>query len=149
MKLSPPVLAVIAGAGLLWFMSQRKAGAATVFGATPASQASLVGGYATTPGGAGKYAAQPAQSPAVALIQAVGGLFGGSRSQVASAAALPGQIIRAPDYQPVAVFDSAGESAAQSYYQEHADAFIAVTPDYAAINATPWALAALNDPSEY
>ena len=155
MSLKPPVLAAVLGIGLLWYLTQRKAvaGGSGLYGATPASNASNASGYTTTPGAALRYGQAPAvtNNPAVALIQAAAGLFGGgSRPSAGAAAALaPGQIYRAPDYSPAAVFDNAGEVAAQQYYAEHQDAFIAVTPDYAAINSTPWALAALNDPSEF
>lgn len=42
-----------------------------------------------------------------------------------------------------------GQQAAQDYYLTHKDEFVAPTPDYALVNSTPWAQAAINDPTDY
>lgn len=49
-----------------------------------------------------------------------------------------------------AEFDgTAGEAQAAIYYNDHRADFETVAIDYDVINSTPWAQAALNDPSEY
>lgn len=42
-----------------------------------------------------------------------------------------------------------GESQARSYYVDHAAEFMPDPVDYALVNATPWAQAAINDPTDY
>ena len=144
---NPAILAMVA-IGAFWLLTQNKARAS---GVTPTAKAPPVasnflrtinGKLPTRSTADGKAPIAAYINSGLSLLQALPRLaqsYGGNQ----------GISVFSPDYVPSYTPDNAGEAAAQTYYQEHADAFIAPMPDYAAINATPWAQAALNDPSEY
>lgn len=159
MTLSPksPMTAILLAAAAFYFLTQRKASAAVV--TTAAIKPPAVGSFLKAPSTAAQYASYgqgraliPSQgvNPITALIQA--------GSQLISSANLgtpfPGYATqynanmlgtdRSAEYD-----GTAGESAARSYYLQHTDEFIPPPIDYNAVNSTPWAQAALIDPSEY
>ena len=58
-------------------------------------------------------------------------------------------LYRPPGYTPGYFPDNMGEAAAAQAYQANPDAFATNVPNYKLIDATPWAEAAINDPTDY
>jgi hypothetical protein len=147
LKLPPPVLAVLA-VGVVWWLTQRRAVAAPLYGATPAAvNNGAVQRYQIPVSGITPQA--PAATPLQAALQFATALI--NRPSQPSSAATPataglvaqyayggpsmgvyGQadqaIIRPADYVPTFTPDAQGEAAAQSYYLSNPDEFIANPP---------------------
>lgn len=148
---NPAVLAIIA-IGAFWFLTQNKARAA---GITATSKAPPVASsfLRTINQNLPTRRTADGQAPLSAYISAGLGILkaapGIARDFTGQYAARQQAGVFSPDYLPSYTPDTAGEAAAATYYQEHADAFIAPMPDYEVINATEWAQAAINDPGDY
>lgn len=144
-------LLLVALGGLALLVTQKRALAATVTSAS--IQPPSVPSYLRTPSAAAQYASYgqgrvpQQQNPITAGLNFFTELVKGKT--------LAGGY--ATDYNPQMVGTarsaewegSAGESQARNYYLDHASEFMPEPIDYAVVNATPWAQAAINDPTDY
>lgn len=140
----PPTLALaLLAIGAFWYLSQRRAVAATVTGNTPgALQSGAVQRYYIPPSGITPAAPSPLQSVLSLASQLIGrpsaAAGAGGASNLVSAYANGGPsmgvygldqaIVRAADYQPTYTPDAQGEAAAQAYYLSNPDEFISNPP---------------------
>ena len=146
LKIPPPVLAVLA-VGVVWWLTQRRAAAAPLYGATPgAVNTGAVQRYGIPASGITPQA--PAATPLQAALQFASALIGRPSTPASNAtpatAGLVAQyayggpsmgvygvdqaIIRPENYVPTFTPDSQGEAAAQAYYLSNPDEFISNPP---------------------
>lgn len=122
---------------------------------TASIQPPTVPAYLYTPSAAAQYASYAQGRPTAAAQQSPITAGFNFLSELVKGRTLAGGY--ATDYNPqnLGMGQSAeqdaniGESQARAYYVSHADEFMPDPVDYAQVNATPWAQAALNDPTEY
>jgi hypothetical protein len=144
------VFALLAAGGLL-LLTQKKANAAPV--TTGSIQPPTVPAYLRTPSSAAQYGSfsmgrsQVQSSPVTAGLNFLTELVKGKT--------LAGGYSTGYNPQSLGLGISAemdgniGESQARTYYANHADEFLPDPVDYAQVNATPWAQAAINDLTDY
>lgn len=143
-------LLLLAVGGLALLTTQKRANAGPV--TTGNIQPPTVPSYLRTPSAAAQYAsyangratAQP--SPVTAGLNFLTALVSGN-SMAGGNTSFNAQNLgmgRSAEWD-----GNAGESQARSYYVDHAAEFMPDPVDYALVNSTPWAQAAINDPTDY
>ena len=153
--MKPQTLALLAVGGI-FLMTQRKAAAATLatpYGGTPNTQRPSVANYYSTPAAAAQYASyaqgrsliqQP--SPIAEGFKFLTSLISTSSPGFAPGTYFPGALGTG---QSASADGAIGERVAQDFALANPDAFTPSMPDFNAINAQPWAQAAIYDPTEY
>lgn len=144
LKLPPPLLAVLA-VGAVWWLTQRRAVAASGYTASPASSSATAQRYMVSPNSPGTSAQAAPVTPLQAGLQFLTSLVQPATprqasTNLAAAYSLGGPstgvygvdagIVRPADYVPTYTPDTAGEAAAQAYYLSNPDEFIANPPVY-------------------
>lgn len=155
--MNKPIVIFGAAAAIL-LLTTRKANAATAFkGGTAPVQTSAIlppsnRAYLQNPSAAARYTGYSPQygNQQDVTSQALG--FGTQLLKTINNFATPFPAYNAQNLgqaQSAEQDGNAGQQVAQDYYLTHKDEFIAPTPDYAAVDSTPWAQAAISDPTDY